>query len=183
MDGIDFSDKSYQALAVGLANAGVTAFELLSKRSGYLAIGVGGASLAYATYEYMSDSATVAKNRNAGDSVDDVISSGVDVISGAFKGTGFILENLQVILIGGAAIAGLFFVYEFTRSSPTIMVAIQQSPQPNVMPGPNMIPAIIGGAMGLTAAAVLYMDSVMVKDAKRPGFGHDVVKTVSDWFS
>jgi hypothetical protein len=156
-----------EATVMALANAGLTGFELITKKKGLGALTLGGASLGYAAYTYWQNSKKVQQNKNWGDYVGDVFKGGLDVFTGGVEGAGFIVKNSGLILLGVGGLAGLYVVTRFVSITP-----------PPTAPGvldldPSSIPVMIGGAMGMVGALILYLDESIVEEDAIGAIAHD----------
>lgn len=151
-----------EAAVMAIANVGVSAFELLAKKKGLGSLTLGAASLGYGVYTYYQNSKKAAQNRNWGDYVGDIFKGGLSIVTGGIEGTGFLVQNSGLVLLGVAGLGGVYVLTRFVTITP-----------PTTAPGvldldPSTIPIMIGGAMGLGGALVLYIDESIVEEDSRP---------------
>lgn len=166
------SSLKSQGIGLGIVSgACVPAFEIFRGGEGIISIIAGAGTLGYGAYRYSKDTVVVEKNRNIGDSVADIFDIGVDAAKGAAWGLG------HIYLVGAIA-GGAVLVYMLSG-----MVRVQTT----TAIAPSTIPAILGGAMGLSGGVLLFLDGEAVETAKHPDvphtIAHDVVDTVKQGFS
>lgn len=151
---MDFSLKN-EAMALGIANGAISAFELINGTPGLVSLISGGSTLGYSIYKYTQDSKKVAQNRNWGDAIGDIINTGVHTATGVAEGVGWLGNNLYLVaVLAGGGI--LVYFLSGSIKGPTLDLS------------GSAFPAVAGGIMGLSGAGILYADKVATTAATNP---------------
>lgn len=158
------------AVGLGVTNAGVSAFEVLTDRSGILSFVLGSGTLGYGVYRYVTVEKKLESKKNW---ADDIASSVTGVFGGVQDAVGGIAFGLShMLLLGGVVVAGVLLYILVPKT--TISTSVNG----------GTIAALLGGGMGIGGSVMTYLAIAEEEEVKKVDdsfihkFGEEITKDI-----